>query len=251
MATGIITILISLALVFLLLVFLGFGNPIAVFFVKGKMEAYAADKYSEYDLQVDNLRYDWKTRAYKSEFVEKNDGNIYFEVFYYSGHDGGFRDSYETDVLSGWNTTREWQQTFTTVMTPILQKELADNFISMYVSLREQVGNGQPFDKDFPVSKDITLTLAVEDIEPSTLSNVIIKCRDVIHQNGFNFSLYNFKFEVENSNNGADIFNLKPEYINDELVLMIEDMQDIFDSNGYEVYYQENGASYSQKYVWP
>ena len=244
-ASGVVIILISVLLIVLISVVIGFSRPFECFFIKGKIDAYVRENYPAYDLEVYYPSYDWKTRGYTSNVVSKNDKSIYFSVEYWGLMESNteyFTDTYEQAVLSGWNTTYEWQQILVNMLTPAFEKEFGDAFYRIYVNIDNSNGeikNGQPFDKDFPISKTISINLSVQDIEPATLAEDIIKCRTITDQSDIRLTEFRFTFD---SIRGRVYCDLKPEYINDELALLIKEMHENRDPygayTGEGVYYQ-------------
>ena len=238
--SGVIIILISVLLIVLALVVIGVSKPFECFFLKGKIDAYVRENYPAYDLEVYYPSYHWKTGGYTSNVVSKKDKNVYFSIEY-EEITKSFTDTFEHAVLSGWNTAYEWEQILANMLTPAFEKEFGDDFDRIVVIIDNSNGeieHGQPFDKDFPISKTISIYLSVKDIEPATLAEEIIKCRTIVEQSDIRFAEYRFSFDTNIQRVYCD---LKTEYINDELALLIKEMHENRDPYGS---YSVDGALY-------
>ena len=223
------------------------GAPIHSMPANRIVREYVAQTYSEFDVIVDRTWYDWYDGKYITRIFDKDDRDIYFEVWYIT-------------KISQWNPTHiidrypygdSWQTKLEKMITPLLEEEFGDvlryvvdghELFGFYVVVGG-VNIGQPFDKDAPVEIEGNFSVSVKDTEPETLAAEFIKYRDFIEKNDFTFSSYLFRFTRPDDRGGIHI-NLRAEYINNDLAELIEYMQNNLDDRG-SYYDGDSGLRYT------
>ena len=202
----------------------GSGMPIGRYFANGKIQSYALRNYPEYDLEVCYPKFssygDWSD--YSSKVVSRNDKNIHFTITYH--RDGRITDSY-CDIIN--NNLKQ-----------ILEKEVDVKYVLSFDTSYNSINYQWP-----AVLDGVQIHISVEDIEPHIVSKIIIKCYEIIKNNGYQLIRYTFNFMSDESESQEFTFGkqliidyLKPEYINENLLLIIEEMQ-----RNYNIYrYYEN-----------
>ena len=78
------------------------GNPVSKMVAKKKVEEYITDTYSKEDFVIEDVFYNFKTGDYEAQVKSPSSIDTHFTI---SVHWNKVTlDSYELDVLSGWNT---------------------------------------------------------------------------------------------------------------------------------------------------
>ena len=208
------------------------GFPIHSIFVHQKVADYVAETYSEFDVVLDRTWYDWYDGKYVTEIRDRDDKNVFFEVWY--DKDDGITDRYDYGEF--------WEKKIKAMLTPLLEEEFGDELDSFYVSIEGGVEIGQIFDKDAPIDKQANIVLVQKDTSPEAVAEQFIKYRGFIEKAGFIFTSYNFIFCPSHDQGGIWV-EVSTEYINDDLPELIEYMQKKSGKHGH-FYDDERGLSY-------
>ena len=223
------------------------GAPFHSMPVNKIVREYVEQTYPGFDVVIDRTWYDWYDGKYVTRIIDKDDKDIYFEVWYIT-------------KTSQWNPTHIidrytygdfWEKRLKKMVTPLLEDEFGDE-LRYVVDGRELFGFyvvvsgvkiGQPFDKDAPVKIEGNFSVTVKDTEPATLAAEFVKYRDFIEKNDFAFTSYLFRFSRTDGRSGIHI-TLQTEYINDDLAGLIEYMQNNIDERG-SYYDGDRGLHYT------
>jgi hypothetical protein len=215
------------------------GFPFHAIPVNRTVREYIAEHYSELDyIRVGRTWYDWYDGHYKTRIHDKDDREIYFEIW---NTDRGITDRY----IYGYC----WQQRLKKMITPLLEEEFSDDlrYISggrelfgFYVTVGG-VKIGQPFDKDAAIRTEGNFAVTITNDEPETLAAEFMKYHNFIIANDYIFTSYLFRFWRTDGRSSIHI-RVPAELINDDLTELIRYMQDNIDDRG--SYYDSLNLSY-------
>lgn len=217
----------------LIVVYINFGAPLHSFPVNRKVRQYVAETYpdTEFDLVVGRTRRAWDGGTYRTRIFDRNNRNIYFEIWY--TRERGISDRYTNGGF--------WNQTYNYMVRPLLDEEFGEFF--GFFAIVNGVQVGQPFHKDAPVRTEAHLSVTVKDIEAATLAAEVVRFSDFLEQNNFSFMIYIFRFGRTDGGYGIHI-RVPTEYINDNLPELIKYMQS--NLNEYGIYHdRQRGIRYT------
>lgn len=174
-----------------------------------RIRSYVAQHYSDFDLTIHRISYDFKGGTFRARIYDSNNPAIYFHIFYRGGR-----------IDDGFTAGSFWVGTLEHMIAPLLQEEFGDE-VHRFSSSVGGVRVGQQFDLDADVTINIWLTATAEATDPQTLSAQISGYHEFFVQNGFNFNSYNFTFRHDSVEQGIHI-TVIPELVNNELPSLIE-----------------------------
>lgn len=98
------------------------GEPITKLFVTRAAEQYMADSYSGTDFYIDRIAYSFKTGTYHAEIKSPTSIDTEFALSFEMT--GQLRwDSYDDNVLSGWNTAQRLDAAYRALTDTVLESE--------------------------------------------------------------------------------------------------------------------------------
>ena len=198
--------------------FVFIGNPIGSFHARSKIESYVKKHYTDFDFVVSFPKYHLHHDGYyyTATVHARNDKSINFEIVYFS-RTGSVDYTYNTGHFRD-----EYSNVLNSLIMPLMEKEFGNSINRVRTS---QSGSSRNPEYYFEIE------LRIRDLAPHTLSEAIIKCRDIIEQNEISIKYYSFDFKTDDKE--MKISHLQTKRMNDELVKIIEKMQETFDSSGY------------------
>jgi hypothetical protein len=211
----------KIAIFAMLIVFLLFAalihfvaNPIGACFSYGRIQAYIAEHFCDYDLDVSYPRFDFKGNHFESIATLRNNEDISFRVVDWG--DGKFWNYYD-QVAVGF-------------LTQILEPELGNNLVLIQAYNPRITEPGQPgFRTSFA---GIRLNIDAESKSPYDLANIMMDIISLIETNGHKFESYEFHFYGDVVQR-MSIRSLCPQEVHiDELVLILTSIHDNFISTG-------------------
>lgn len=189
------------------------GNPISSNIAKSTAKKYIAEKYSNLDLKIDSVKYNFKDGGYYAFIVSEKSIDTHFSV----GVRGGkvFNDSYEYMVASGQNTIDRLCKEYKNLALPIL-KTKADEIVSVSVIPNKSENYGLAldvaFDKDLVTNVDLMIYIRNGKTDGSSMAKVFVECYDSLAKNGY--SVAGLGVTCENSTGDLlEINNVKPTHI--------------------------------------
>ncbi len=123
-----------------------FGNPVSKMIAKSSAEKYLEKNYHEEDFVIEDVFYNFKDGAYNVNIMSPSSIDSHFSLTI--PFNKVVRDSYEDDVLSGWNTYRRIDEEYRKMVEKVLSAEdfpLASDI---------DFGTIEIFDKNAPDSFD-------------------------------------------------------------------------------------------------
>ena len=188
---------------------------------------YVAANYSDFDLTIGRMRFDFKSGDFNVNIYDSNNSDIWFDI----------RRVSMSEIRDGFTGGAFWARTLNHMLTPLLEEAFVDEFHRYtpsiaggqpgFTSSVAGVQVGQPFDLTADVKKTARIIVVTESADPDILAAMILRYHAFILQNGFNFTQYVFRFQYTNappirgSERVIDI-SVQPEIINDGLSARIE-----------------------------
>ena len=102
-----------------------FGNPVSYLLSKKSADDYIAEKYSDYNLKIEEIGYDLKSSGYYAYVVSLDSIDTRFSV-YFDLLGRPVRDSFE-NVTSGWNTAMRLENQYRELVDSV-EDEINDKF---------------------------------------------------------------------------------------------------------------------------
>lgn len=99
------------------------GNPLSKIMAKNAAENYIAEQYADRDFIIEDVFYNFKDGYYHANVASPSSIDTYFSI-YVSGNKVN-DDTYENDVLSGWNTYERIDREYRDMVDKVF---LAENF---------------------------------------------------------------------------------------------------------------------------
>jgi len=198
----------------LILAFFG-GHPFGAAFANQRIRAFVSEHFSDEDLKVGFPQHDWKVPTingiFTSTVVLQENENVRF----YATYRGNGRVTINHNAVVVYRITQ------------ILEEEFDDSV--MRVSVFDKL-NTNWFDDSR--GELISITFNAEEMNPYTLSEMIVKSRNLIEENGFDFARYNINFNRRSR--WLIINDLRSQDVNGErLLLLLEYLYENYISTGH------------------
>lgn len=138
-----------------ILLFLGFvflfvnsftGNPVSAFIASHKIRDYAAVTYPMLDLELSEVKYNFKNSAYGCHVQSKKSEDTKFYIGYSHGR---VSDDYEYEVANHFTTYRRLSKDFNDMVTDIIEKEYLHETTLIIGDL---IGDTQQLTPDVPLN---------------------------------------------------------------------------------------------------
>jgi len=182
-------------------------------FVALRIHTYVARNYSDFDLTVSRLSFDFKSNNFNAQVRDSNNPDISFRI----NNRGG-------TIYDGFTSGSFWEGTLNHMLGPLLEQEFGAE-LQHFSSNISGVQIGQRFDLAANVEKTARITIAIDNatdnITPENLTSQISRYHDFISRNGFSFTEYIFSFTNPELERSIEI-TVSPAHINDSLPAMIE-----------------------------
>jgi len=169
------------------------GNPVSAYFATKDIQRYVEEKYPEFNLKVEKVKYN-KFAVYSSNIVSPTEPDLHFQVI--RRRDKTIYDSYEGDVLLGYNTHRRFSQELTeeieTLLTAKYGEKLGGRCSAQFdtMSFNELFRKGvvklnQPYSKDFQCSIRMFVNLKIDPATPENIAQHIIEVNSFLEEQGY------------------------------------------------------------------
>jgi len=159
----------SIIVTLVILLFLGFafyfinaftGNPVSAFIASHKIREYAADTYPMLDLELSEVKYQFKNSAYGCHVQSKKSEDTKFTIEYSHGR---VSDDYEYEVANHFTTYRRISKDFNDMVTDIIKKEYPHETTLIIGDL---IGDTQQLTPDVPLDLnnmplELSLTVSI------------------------------------------------------------------------------------------
>ena len=138
------------------------GNPVSAAIASGKIREYAAATYPALNLELSEVKYNFKNNAYGCTAQSKTSEDTVFTI---SFRGGKVTDDYAYEVANHFTTYRRLSKEFNDLVTPIIEKEYPHKTTLIIGDL---AGDTQPLTPDKPLNLKelplpLSLTVYVED----------------------------------------------------------------------------------------
>jgi hypothetical protein len=153
-----ILILISLLILVVVFNFINSftGNTVSAFIASGKIKEYAEANYSDMDLELSEVKYNFKNSAYGCHVQSRKSEDTNFYIGYSHGI---VSDDYEYEVANRFTTYRRLSKDFNEMVTQIVEKEYP---YETTLIIGDLLGDTQQLTPDVPLNlKDMPLQLSM------------------------------------------------------------------------------------------
>lgn len=229
MLLRIISVVGALVIIVVILFFanLFVGNPINSAIAKMEIKKYVVVKYDKLDLNLSNVKYNAEYGYYYITATSKTKKDEYFTITYDKGN---VSDSY-ADVESGANTLRRWQDEYKITLETLLSKEFGTTFknCSIYFEKNNQnieIIPSETFNSDVQCNKTAYISFIVTDSSAQSVSTIINNLNVILLKNDCNIENYCFTFIGNEGKDVLSIYNVKQNYINQDLEKIIFQLQE-------------------------
>lgn len=132
------------------------GNPVSAFIAYGKIKDYAEANYNDMDLEISEVKYNFKNSEYGCHVQSRKSEDTKFYIGYSHGR---VSDDYEYEVANRFTTYRRLSEDFNNMITNIIEKEYPHETTLIIGDL---LGDTQQLTQDVPLNlKDMTLQLSL------------------------------------------------------------------------------------------
>lgn len=177
------------------------GNPISLFLANQVIKEYTAQNYSDLELELNKAHYDFKLGGYSALAESPSSIDTHFYVFYRNGK--VFRDSYEDNVLSKYNTLSRLEDEYNRLVITLLAEipGLENNRARVQIGKMEynnpKVKLDMPFDKTLPIDMNLTVKIELKDSSMANMADLFENVHRTMLKNGFVFQSYEVFSEHE------------------------------------------------------
>lgn len=188
-----------------------FGNPVSYLLSKNSAEDYIEEKYAEYNLEIEDVAYDFKSSHYYAKVVSPDSIDTYFTVYF----DLLGRPKYDTfdNVTSGYNTAvrlgNEYRKLVDSVSEDISRHFVSDVFygeIKISDSGEDFVGkipygidlSELKLDSDYDINKigkeagHIVIYYEETELTAEKAAERLILLKEIFDKNNINFYAIDF-----------------------------------------------------------
>ncbi|HHX94223.1 MAG TPA: hypothetical protein GX691_00155 [Clostridia bacterium] len=182
------------------------GNPVSAYFADKAIQQYVEETYPSLDLEIGKPRYNFKFNRYVAQAQSRTSTDTRFYIHYFNG--GVNFDSYESDVLSKYNTLDRLSGEYSALAQKLVSEELGyENNTTrvMYDKSEYEMAADEnavgileldmEFDKSLPMKAEVSLRLYLPDISMESIASVLTESHRVFTENGCHFSRYDLTAE--------------------------------------------------------
>lgn len=171
------------------------GNPISKAIATNKIKKYVNEQYSDMELQLSKATYNFKDTNYYIRANSKDSKDTHFMLYY---NKGNVSDSYESDVLSGWNTYMRLEEEFSKTVEPLIETKMPYKYEMLIATLDKDetiTSDILPLDMEFdvhniPLNANITLYIYYGDATWENVANVTLELDQLMQNNNIKISKY-------------------------------------------------------------
>lgn len=212
------------------------GNPISMKLAERAIDKHVEENYSDLDLQVGKVYYDFKDGAYRGDVHSNRSVDTSFVVYYSRGKI--YRDTYEGDVLELWNTIQRLSADYSNLAREIIAQDLGYEENKTFVDYHEDLYENpdyileldMSFDRELPIPANISMHLDVKKASLEKADHILKQAHRAFKENRCDFKLYHLTLEDEQTR--IYIMNLLPEDIEGDnlLGLLTEKSENDYDT---------------------
>ena len=222
-----VVILFSAALIVTIAVFANafFGNPISKQIATNTAEKYLEEKYSGKDFELEKVFYNFKDGYYHAFIISPSSIDSHFTVMI-DMWGKAESDSYESDVLTAWNTANRLSNEYREKVDAILNNQsfphtvdigfgdiefipmeyTNDPYVPEYALITEELALDKMYDINELASKAGKLTIYIDDknVSYERMAEIILDIKRIFDNAGIKFYAMDFVLEYPKDENAAE-----------------------------------------------
>jgi hypothetical protein len=193
-----ILILISLLILVVVFNFINSftGNPVSAFIASGKIKDYAEVNYNDMDLELSEVKYNFKNSVYGCHVQSKKSEDTKFYIGYSHGI---VSDDYEYEVANRFTTYRRLNKDFNEMVTNIIEKEYpyeATLIIGDLLGDTQQLTPDVPLNlKDMPLQLSMTVNILSDIRNEEQLSALLLELHQLLLSKDIIIDQYTIRLE--------------------------------------------------------
>lgn len=157
------------------------GNPVSAFIAYGKIKDYAEANYSAMDLELSEVKYNFKNSAYGCHVQSRKSEDTNFYIGYSHGR---VSDDYEYEVANRFTTYRRLSKDFNDMVTDIIEKEYPHQttlIIGDLLGDTQQLTPDVPFNlKNMPLQLSLTVNILSDIRNEEQLSALLLELHQLL-----------------------------------------------------------------------
>jgi len=172
------------------------GNPVSAFFAYNKIKDYAAINYPAMDLELSEVKYNFKNSAYGCHVQSRKSEDTKFYIGY--SH-GSVSDDYEYEVANRFTTYRRLSKDFNDMVTNIIEKEYPYEttlIIGDLLGDTQQLTPDVPFNlKNMPLQLSLTVNVLSDIRNEEQLSALLLELHQFLLSKDIKIDQYTIRLE--------------------------------------------------------
>ncbi|WP_312831902.1 YfjL-like protein [Sedimentibacter saalensis] len=193
-----IVILISLLIMVFVFNFINSftGNPVSAFIASGKIKDYAEANYNDMDLELSEVKYNFKNSAYGCHVQSRKSEDTNFYIGYSHGR---VSDDYEYEVANHFTTYRRLSKDFNDMVTHIIEKEYPYEttlIIGDLLGDTQQLTPDAPLNlKDMPLQLLLNVSVLSDNQSDEHLAALLLELHQLLLSNDITIDEYTIRLE--------------------------------------------------------
>jgi hypothetical protein len=172
------------------------GNPVSAFFVSGRIRAYAAEQYADFDLSLSKTTYNFKTGSYSSLAQSGKSEDTVFRIYYKSGR---ISDDYAYEVTNCFTTYRRFSDAFDKLVEGIVAEGFPYETTMVLGDLMgetEALTLDAPFDVHaLPMEKSLTVSVLSDVRDDARMAELLLELYHLMKDRGIPVDEYTLVLE--------------------------------------------------------
>jgi hypothetical protein len=172
------------------------GNPVSAFIAYGKIKGYAEANYSAMDLELSEVKYNFKNSAYGCHVQSEKSEDTKFYIGYSRGK---VIDDYEYEVANHFTTYRRLSKDFNDIVTHIIEKEYPYETTLIIGDLfgdTQQLTPDEPLNlKDMPLQLSLNVSVLSDIRNEEQLSVLLLELHQLLLSNAITIDQFTIRLE--------------------------------------------------------
>lgn len=179
------------------------GNPVSAYFADKAIQQYVEETYPSLALEIGKPRYNFKFNRYVAQAQSRTSKDTRFYIHCLHGEVNS--DSYESDVVSGYNTLDRLSGEYSALAQKLVSEELGyENNTARVMYDKSEYENAadvleldMEFERSLPMKAEVLLRLDLPDISMESIALVLTEAHRVFVDNDCIFCRYGLTVESD------------------------------------------------------
>lgn len=185
----------------LIVLILGFvnsftGNPVSAFIASRKIHAYTDEKYKAMNLELSDIRYNFKNSAYGCKASSKTSADTIFYIQY--GH-GKVTDDYDYEVANHFTTYRRLSHDFNVLVSDIITKNYPYQTTMIIGDLKGDTNKLTPDTlldlEKMPLKLSLTVSVLSGVQTEAKMSDLLFELNSLLISKGIKIDIFTLRLE--------------------------------------------------------